>query len=177
MILMVSRPQTGNKKLKKIVNIIITFIDVIDDQGRLWMETIADDAATEADVLRGDQIATDINPKLYHDLQVILSRLVPKASQLIDNVTTNLAESWMHMRSKYDGGKVINRSQSGSWEHRCMGAGLQQNEGKEWGPGLWKEMTNRSPSPIPFGYHKLYKDFNPTQNTACNTLASWQTVC
>ena len=148
MILMVSRPQTCNKKLKKIVNIIITFIDVIDDQGRLWMETIADDAATEADVLRGGQIATDINPKLYHDLQVILSRLVAKASQLIDNVTTNLAESWMHMRSKYDGGKVINRSQSGSWEHRCMGAGLQQNEGKEWGPRLWKEMTNRSPSKV-----------------------------
>ena len=106
------------------------------------------DAATEADVLRGGQIATDINPKLYHDLQVILSRLVAKASQLIDNVTTNLAESWMHMRSKYDGGKVINRSQSGSWEHRCMGAELQQNEGKEWGPGLWKEMTNRSPSKV-----------------------------
>ena len=112
------------------------------------MEIIADDAATEADVLRGGQIATDINPKLYHDLQVILSRLVAKASQLIDNVKTNLAESWMHMRSKYDGGKVINRSQSGSWEHRCMGAGLQQNEGKEWGPGHWKEMTNRSPSKI-----------------------------
>ena len=145
MILMVSRPQTCNKKF---VNIIIAFIDVIDDQGRLWMETIADDAATEADVLRGGQIATDINPKLYHDLQVILSRLVAKASQLIDNVTTNLAESWMHMRSKYDGGKVINRSQSGSWEHCCMGAGLQQNEGKEWGPGLWKEMTNRSPSKV-----------------------------
>ena len=112
------------------------------------METIADDAATEADILRGGQIATDINPKLYHDLQVILSSIVAKASQLIDNVTTNLAESWMHMRSKYDGGKVINRSQSGSWEHRCMGAGLQQNDGKEWGPGLWKEMTNRSPSKV-----------------------------
>lgn len=70
-----------------------------------------------------------INPTLYHDIQVILSRLVAKASQLIDNVTTNLAESWMHIRSKFDGGKVINRSQSGSWEHHCMGAGLQQNMG------------------------------------------------
>ncbi len=32
--------------------------------------------------------------------------------------TTNLAECWMHIRSKFDGGKVINRPQSG---HRCMG--------------------------------------------------------
>ena len=43
-----------------------------------------------------------INPALYHDIQVILSRLVAKASQLIDNVTTNLAESWMHIRTKFD---------------------------------------------------------------------------
>ncbi len=62
-----------------------------------------------------------------------------KANQLIDNVTTNLAESWMHIRAKFDGGKVINRCQSGSWEHRCMGAGLQQNIGREWGPGVWKK--------------------------------------
>ena len=64
-------------------------------------------------MLRGGEMATAINPKLYHDIQVILSRLVAKAEQLIDNVTTNLAESWMHVRTKFDGGKVINRSQSG----------------------------------------------------------------
>ena len=61
---------------------------------------------------------------------------------------TNLAESWMHVRSKFNGGKVINRSQSGSWEHRSMGAGLQHNLGKEWGPSLWKQMTNSSPSKV-----------------------------
>ena len=71
-----------------------------------------------------------------------------KASQLIENVTTDVAESWMHIRSKYDGGKVINRSQSGSWEHRCMGAGLQQNIRKEWGPELWRQMTNSSPNKV-----------------------------
>ena len=85
---------------------------------------------------------------MMHDIQTALSRLVSKASQLIENVTTNVAESWMHIRSKYDGGKVINRSQSGSWEHRCMGAGLQQNKGKEWGPELWRQMTNSSPNEV-----------------------------
>ena len=54
----------------------------------------------------------------------------------------------MHIRAKYDGGKVINRSQSGAWEGRCMGAGLQQNEGHEWGPRLWKEMAGSSPSQV-----------------------------
>ena len=123
-------------------------LDVIDEQENFWIETTAEDPATEAEILQGGKIATAIDPKLYHDLQVIISRLVAKANQLIDNVTTNLAESWMHIRTKFDGGKVVNRSQSGSWEHRCMGAGLQQNMGKEWGPGLWKEMTNTSPSKV-----------------------------
>ena len=31
---------------------------------------------------------TEINPKMYHGIQVILTRLAVKAEQLIDNVTT-----------------------------------------------------------------------------------------
>ena len=34
----------------------------------------------------------------------------------------------MPIRSKFDGGKQINRSQSGSWEGRCAGAALRVNE-------------------------------------------------
>lgn len=52
------------------------------------------------------------------------------------------------MRSKFDGEKVINRSQSGSWEHRCMGAGLQQNMDREWGTHAWKAMTTSSPNKV-----------------------------
>ena len=29
-----------------------------------------------------------------------------------------------------------------------MGAGLQQNMGKEWGPELWRQMTNSSPNKV-----------------------------
>ncbi len=36
-----------------------------------------------------------------------VSRLASKASQLITNETTNLAESWMHVRSKYVGGMYL----------------------------------------------------------------------
>ena len=67
---------------------------------------------------------------MMHDIQTVLSRPVSKASQLIENVTTNVAEVWMHIRSKYDGGKFINRSQSGSWKHRCMGEGFAAEHGK-----------------------------------------------
>ena len=56
------------------------------------------------------------------------SFLAAKAPQLISNFTTNMAEAWMHTRCKFDGGKVINCSQSGSWEY-CMGVLLQLNMG------------------------------------------------
>ncbi len=81
-------------------------------------------------VLQGGETATKVDPKVYHNIQVVLSRLVTKAEQLVDNVTTNIAESWMHLRSKYDGGKVFNRPQFGSWEDRFMGAGLLRSVGK-----------------------------------------------
>ena len=76
---------------------------------------------------------------MMHDM---LRRVVANARQLFGNVTTNLAECWMHIRSKFDGGKVVNHSQSGSWEYRCMGGGLQQNMWKEWKSAVWSKMTN-----------------------------------
>ena len=52
----------------------------------------------------------------------------------------------MHIRSKFDGGKQVNRSQSGSWEGRCAGAGLRANEGPEWGPACWAKITTSEPN-------------------------------
>ena len=102
----------------------------------------------ERDAQQGEKAPVKINQRMLHDIQVVLSRLVEKASQLLGSETTNLAECWMHIRSKFDGGKVINRSQSGSWEHRCMGAALQQNMGKEWGTAVWSKMTEAPPNRI-----------------------------
>ena len=122
------------------------------NQEIIWRDTLADDNPDiEQDVRQGGLTPTEVNPKLYHDVQTALSRLVGKAAQLIGNCTTNLAECWMHIRAKFDGGKVINRSQSGSWELRCMGAGLQQNMGRGWGPKVWKQTAQASPN-------KVYKD-------------------
>ena len=89
-----------------------------------------------------------IDKKMLIDIQKAVSRLVAKAGQLINNFTTNLAECWMHMRTKFDGGKVINRSQSGSFQHRCMGAGLRLNLGPAWGPNTWKATSGSDPNPI-----------------------------
>ena len=88
------------------------------------------------------------------DVQRILGRLVGKASQLlgmllkiiythyfIGNCMTNLAECWMHICTKFDGGKQINRSRQGSWEGRCTGAGLRLNGSPAWGPTCWEKAS------------------------------------
>ena len=64
----------------------------------------------------GISTSMSIDPKMMTDIQIAVSRLIGKASQLLGNFTTNLAETWMYMRMKFDGGKVINRSLSGSFE-------------------------------------------------------------
>ena len=71
-----------------------------------------------------------------------------KAGQLIGNFTTNLAEYWVGVWCKFDGGKVVNRSQSGSWEFRCMGAGLRANIGPTWGPVVWRDTTGSAPNSV-----------------------------
>lgn len=54
----------------------------------------------------------------------------------------------MHIRSKFDGGKQINRSQAGSWQGRCAGAGLRCNEGAGWGPTAWQRAVHTEPSSV-----------------------------
>ena len=96
----------------------------------------------------GGETPLTVSPKLLHDVQLLVSRLAEKSHQLIGNNTTNLAEALMHKRCKFDGGTVINRSQSGSWQNRCMGAGLEQNHGSMWGPKAWNNMTGDAPYAI-----------------------------
>ena len=105
-----------------------------------------DTEEAERDSRRGQETPLKVDPKLVHDVQLLVSRLAAKAPQLLGNHTTNLAEAWMHIRCKFDGGKVVNRSQSGSWQHRCMGAALSQNLGATWSPQVWSSMTNEMPN-------------------------------
>ena len=117
-------------------------VGIMQQQESMWQQTLADD---DLDAVRqsGSKVKK-VSEKMLHDIQVIVSRLVAKAPQLISNFMMNLTEAWMHTRCKFDGGRVINRSQSGSWEYRCMGAGLRLNMGHTWGPTTWSEMTKQT---------------------------------
>lgn len=114
----------------------------------MWRESLGNTQESEEETRSGGLSKANVNPKLLHDIQLLVTRLAQKSRQLIGNYTTNLAEAWMHVRCKFDGGKVVNRSQSGWWQHRCMGAGLQQNHGAIWGPQVWKSMSGESPNEV-----------------------------
>ena len=48
----------------------------------------------------------------------------------------------MHIHTKIDGGKQINRSQRCSWEGWCTGAGLCLNEGPTWELTSWEKAVS-----------------------------------
>ena len=48
----------------------------------------------------------------------------------------------MNVRTKFDGGKQVNRCQSGSWQARCAGAALQINEGSNWSSEMWSKVVS-----------------------------------
>lgn len=78
---------------------------------------------------------------MIQDVQIILARVAEKSSILIGNFTTNLAESWMAIRARFDGEKVINRYGSGSWYTRCNGGALRKTIGVAWSRLAFQNVT------------------------------------
>ena len=74
------------------------------------------------------------------------------ASSLVKNSTSNLAECFMGIRCKFDGGKVLNRIQRGSFQHRCNGAGLRFQLGPDWTSRVWHSVTGQEPGEVMRAY-------------------------
>lgn len=96
------------------------------------VSTENDPAAANSHPSHSTGESTVPDPHLMHDIQIIVGCLVAKADKLIQNSTTNIAENWMQIRYKFDGGKYVKCSQSGSFQHRCSGAGLELDCSRIW---------------------------------------------
>ncbi|KAK4883397.1 hypothetical protein RN001_006716 [Aquatica leii] len=70
--------------------------------------------------------------KMFSEVWSALDYLVCKANRLVTNATTNYAERYMSLVSKFSGGKRINFCKRGSYLRRCIGAGLSFNNGSSW---------------------------------------------
>ncbi|CAG2204291.1 unnamed protein product [Mytilus edulis] len=118
--------------------------DIFEDQIKLWTEGTSIEAQEET--RKGTHINySDVEQYIIQDVCTLLSRISEKADRLLGNNTTNLAESWMHIRCKFDGGKLYNLCNRGSWHGRCFGGGLRMNFGPEWSPKVWQKTTATQP--------------------------------
>ncbi|CAC5392298.1 unnamed protein product [Mytilus coruscus] len=91
---------------------------------------------------------------MRQNIAILLNNIAKKSSNLIGNFTSNLAESWMHMWTKFDGGKMYNHCYRGSWHTRCYGAALRNNLSPLWSPKVWESSTQSTSG------HYLKKLFN-----------------
>ena len=114
--------------------------DLLTDQAAYWDEGLSIDAQEEA---RGDSQLrpSDLPTDLLRDITLILERVASKSDRLIGNSTTNLAECWMHIRCKFDGGKVYNHCNRFSWHTRCYAGALRFNLGPTWSTQVWEQST------------------------------------
>ncbi|VDI47752.1 Hypothetical predicted protein [Mytilus galloprovincialis] len=125
---------------------------IINDQIDFWTEGSSISCQEEA---RGGTCIdyTNVEQHIIRDVTIIINRIAEKSDRLLGNSTTNLAESWMHIRTKFDGGKVYNICNRGSWHARCYGGALRMNLGPQWSCKVWESSTGTEPG---FFYRKLY---------------------
>ncbi|CAG2205860.1 unnamed protein product [Mytilus edulis] len=105
--------------------------DIFQEQSEFW------DAGTSLQAQEDSRGNYNLNPSdlqlgMRQDLSLLLNNVAKKSSSLIGNFTTNLAECWMHIRSKFDGGKMLNHCNRDAWHTRCYAGALRFNIGPNW---------------------------------------------
>ena len=111
-------------------------LDVIDEEIRTEQHQLRDENEARFCATRiTDALPTGLLTKVL----AASDRIVSLASQLNNNVTSNLAETYIDIRTYFDGGKLFNRVQSGSFEARCYAAGLRFQNGIEWCLPAWEK--------------------------------------
>ncbi|CAC5383857.1 unnamed protein product [Mytilus coruscus] len=111
--------------------------DLLDCQIGFWSE--GSSLASQEESRLGTTIQySNVEQHIIKDVLTLLNRIAEKSDCLISNSTTNLAESWMHIRTKFDGGKVYNHCNRESWHARCYGGALRMNLGPQWSSRAWE---------------------------------------
>ncbi|CAC5400519.1 unnamed protein product [Mytilus coruscus] len=128
--------------------------DIFMQQSEMWTQGTSLQAQEQSRGSGSYMLSeSDLQSGMRQDLTLLLNNVARKASSLIGNFTTNLAECWMHMRTKFDVGKMLNHCNRGSWLTRCYATALRFNNGPTWSPNVWKQAT-QSTSGVYF--EKLY---------------------
>ncbi|CAC5370712.1 unnamed protein product [Mytilus coruscus] len=120
--------------------------DIFLQQSEMWTQVTSSSFQAQ-EQSRGAYMLceSDLQSGMRQDLGLLLNNVARKARSLIGNFTTNLAECWMHMRTKFDGGKMLNHCNRGAWHTRCYATALRFNKGPLWSPNVWEQATKSTP--------------------------------
>ena len=88
--------------------------NLFDDHYAFWTEGSLISAQEQSRLHSPNTHYTSLDKQMLADVSVYLNRLASKSNRLIGNNTTNAAEAWMPIRSKFDGGKFNNLCNRGS---------------------------------------------------------------
>ncbi|XP_054265988.1 uncharacterized protein LOC128988593 [Macrosteles quadrilineatus] len=92
-----------------------------------------------------ENMLNKLDPDFITEIRKLVDKLERKAETLVLNETTNAAERYMGLVSKFIGGKRINFTARGSYKRRCFAAGLSHTKGPSWHLSPWKRFQGRSP--------------------------------
>ena len=119
--------------------------NIVEDQVNMWSEGCSEEEMEKSLFSSASLSKDQLDQSVIADVSILLQRMADKADRLIGNFTSNLAECWMSIRCKFDGGKQINRTNRGSWHCRVYGGALRKNLCPEWACKTWENVTNSSP--------------------------------
>ena len=125
--------------------------DVFLTNENYWKESVFEISTLEEKSLRKGGKSNgnnSIDEQMLKDIFFYLNRLAEKSERLIGNFTSNLAESWMHIRCKFDGGKVNNKCFRASFYARCYGGALRSSKGPGWSPMVYQQVTGKRPDSV-----------------------------
>jgi len=98
------------------------------------------------------------------EIIAIVDKVIRKADRLVFNTTTNIAENFMSLVAKFNGGKRVNFTKTGSYQRRILGATQVHSRGQSWHLSPWKKLAGKSPG-------KFFKK-NVSRRIAMSTLKS-----
>lgn len=102
--------------------------------------------------------------KIMSEIIAIVDKVTRKADRLVFNTTTNIAENFMSLVAKFNGGKRVNFTRTGSYQRRVLGATQVHSRGQSWHLSPWKKLAGKSPG-------KFFKK-NVLRRIAMSTLKS-----
>ncbi|KAJ1522321.1 hypothetical protein ONE63_002617 [Megalurothrips usitatus] len=110
--------------------------------------TICGNFCSRKSIGETDHVTEIESGRLFQLILAKVAVLAQNSKSLVQNETTNVAESFMAIVAKFTGGKRVNLTKGGLYQHRVAGAVIAKTKGAGWHTSPVKLLSNRTPGPV-----------------------------